>query len=892
METMLNPLPTNDRVTRLSVRGCLRRAITALLLVLPLLTLSSPAGAMNIKSLFNDLCQYYVLDNDTCAAEVLVDCLVQTNGNMDAMLKCAGNYDPKAKKFIDIYFAAKKPDYVKFIELAGPVVACQAALLPPGPPKNILCGELMQPIAKLGFSTAAQFYQAAVDKNWPKLVYLAGPGLGCKALDLVGGIPGKELLCGTVAKIIEEGVELAKKGLGAGQDALEYGAGAIMDGAEALSDLLGGGSGKPLMSEEEYYRKVVRPWLHERVLKRVAYNQQALGLSQPQMKNCIAYYPVIFYKGRCDNLSKRLHNEADAFSKVVVPAPAAHFATRIKPLVGDLGAEQYWGGVEAYKKFVNTLPMKNWHPGSFWVGTDKGIATLMLDCQKEMIQKFPVPLAPGVTDALTPSSFWNWVCYQSIGKQLSAALVAEKQRLDQQVKPKIQNAGCQVQKMNSATLYFKCGTYSAHDTCQQTFSGYRYTHCSVDKGIAEKGLAQKIAQALGAKRCSYEEKTGMGLSPAVRCTRPYKQETCKLMVAQHKSASGGTSGTHVQCLLQEDEAFMSGLKKAKALLKMLNGVTSMPVTVIESGETKTIQMALTPGCSTTWDPLALTCEKSEAFTALAQKEPKAALDACLPDLQRDGADAPCRVVPLRAFRARQPARAERLVAPLPGLKQGIVAAPGVSVTDRAVNPALSRALVPRADTAPSVPARGGITTPATDAQRKSPAAPVPANTGKLAGLARGTAAARADIVAGDALVIGNTPARWGSNIAIGPDPARGSCEFPVRYNARNNGAVASAAFGSAWRNSALPGNVTRAWAPLAPGVESTQTDIITLKPGQNVLSLALDHLNQVPETDENNNRVRIVINLTGSCGGTATMERAPAAPVKPAPRGRLNLPTR
>ena len=247
-----------------------------------------------------------------------------------------------------------------------------------------------------------------------------------------------------------------------------------MDGAEAVSDLLGSGSGKPPMSEEEYYQKVVRPWLHERVLKRVAYNQQAMGLSQSQMKNCLAYYP--FNSNRCDNLSKRLHKEADAFSKVVAPAPAAHYATRVKPLVADLGAEQYWGGVEAYKKFVDALPVKDWHPGSFWVGTDKGIATLMLECQKEMIQKFPVPLAPSVTDALTPPSFWNWVCYQSVGKQLAAALVAEKQRLDQQVKPKIQLAGCQAQKASAASLYFKCGTYAAYGSCQQAFNGYRYSH--------------------------------------------------------------------------------------------------------------------------------------------------------------------------------------------------------------------------------------------------------------------------------------------------------------------------------------------------------------------------------------------------------------------------------
>jgi hypothetical protein len=616
-----------------------RHALAAAMLALPLWICSAPAAAMDIQPLINDLCQYHVLDSDTCSAQAVIDCLVQSGGKMGAMQQCAAQYDPSAQKFIAIYGAATKPDYVRLIELAGPVVACR--LLPPGPPQSMLCGELLQPIAALGFSTAAQFYQAAVSKNWPRLLYLAGPGLGCKALDVIGGVPGNDVLCGTLARIIEEGVALAGKSLEAGKDVLEYGAGLVVDGAEALSDLLGGGKSKPRMSEQEYYQRVVRPWLHQRALMRVAHNAQAMGLAAPAMKNCLGYYPPVLYQERCDRLSKRLHAEADAVARIVATAPAAHYATQLAPLVADTTAEQYWGGVEAYRQFVNNLPMKDWHPGRFWVGTDKGIAKLMIDCQKEMIRRIPGPLAPGLTDALVPPSFWNWACYQAVGRQFSDALVVERARLHEQVRPGIQSAGCVAQKTSaeSKSLYFKCASFAAWATCQQNFHRYRYTHCSVDGVTAEKGLAQKVAQTLGSKRCTYVENVGAGLSPAVRCSRPYKHQACKTIIARHKSDSHGKVGTHVQCQLQEDADFLNGRKKVQALLEEINGAASPPVT---AGAPRLRRMT-TPPCSTTWDPLAIRCRSPDAIAAH-----QVTLPACpLFDPNRDGVDAPCLVQDLR-----------------------------------------------------------------------------------------------------------------------------------------------------------------------------------------------------------------------------------------------------
>lgn len=161
-----------------------------------------------------------------------------------------------------------------------------------------------------------------------------------------------------------------------------------------------------------------------------------------------------------------------------------------------------------------------------------------------------------------------------------------------------------------------------------------------------------------------------------------------------------------------------------------------------------------------------------------------------------------------------------------------------------------------------------------------------------------------DITSQAALVIGATPAQWGASVAVSAAQAHsvnlnnsGQCEMALRHAARNTGLGASGAFGSAWQNSAVPGSFSRTWAPLAASADSTQTDLVMLKPGQNILSLTLDHLNQVKESNENNNSFQLIVNLSGNCGAAPARASPPSIvppPVRlpePAPQ-RGSLPKR
>jgi hypothetical protein len=111
----------------------------------------------------------------------------------------------------------------------------------------------------------------------------------------------------------------------------------------------------------------------------------------------------------------------------------------------------------------------------------------------------------------------------------------------------------------------------------------------------------------------------------------------------------------------------------------------------------------------------------------------------------------------------------------------------------------------------------------------------------------------------------------------------GLCEFAVKHTARNIGLASTGGFDSVWKNSHVPGSFGRLWLPIAPGGSKEETDLIRLKPGQNLLHLALDNTNKVQESNEGNNRFRISVNVNGSCG--------PKPGIVPSPSGAGAGPT-
>lgn len=700
-------------------------------------------AAVDIQPLFKDLCDYHVLDSDTCAAKTLVDCLVKTGGHMDSLLKCAGDYDPKAKKFIDIFFAAKKPDVVKFIELAGPIVACQGAtaILPPGPPKEILCGDLLAPIVKLGAGTAAQIYQAVADKNWPKLIYLAGPGLGCEALDLVGSVPGKDLLCGTVAKVIEEAVKIAKDAAKAGKAVGEFlldtgtdivnGVGGAVEGACESIGLCDDDEGKKLMSGSQYYTYRLFPLIHDRVLARLANGQQNLGHDSASLLACMKYYQYDLYaqhpmfkqlapkvKKGCEDLGARLHKEADALVVLFAAASKPYFEVSVRPAIPAMAVKNH--GTNAVASLRKTVTAQ---------------------CVTQVRTQLPIPepSKPGTTA-------WDHVCKQ-VGDLFQSAYLAEEKKLA----AALLQTGCKKQQKSVYVDYeLVCSSYEGFAACQTAYTAK--LPCSLDTKKADTALADKILQQLGTKRCKIEDevksvpcvnKYGIqGSCPQpeknIACSRPWKVEKCKALLA---TLGAGHPNSTVHCT--DDPAGLAAFAKlegqASAIINKLNGGGWVIGTKAGLGDAKAKASAGTGSCKTTWDPLTLTCPGGENLA-----HPEISLPACAADPNQDGADAPCLVGtlmmpsapavvpggayqgPMQGAKPKPPASLPPPMSAPPALSPPPMLAPGADVT--APPPGIAPAPLPGSPgrrATPAVITPPPTLAPPTDAVPMAPAAGVP-----------------------------------------------------------------------------------------------------------------------------------------------------------------------
>jgi hypothetical protein len=139
-----------------------------------------------------------------------------------------------------------------------------------------------------------------------------------------------------------------------------------------------------------------------------------------------------------------------------------------------------------------------------------------------------------------------------------------------------------------------------------------------------------------------------------------------------------------------------------------------------------------------------------------------------------------------------------------------------------------------------------------------------------------------DITSAEQLKVGGLPVAWGGTLTVDANQAAsknknnsGLCEFQIEYSVRNIGQSASGSFRSLWTNSAVTGNWTRVWTPVAAGGVKSEKDLVPLKPGRNQLQLVLDDLHQVKESNEANNTFHVNVNVTGSCA-TATGITPPA----------------
>lgn len=227
-----------------------------------------------------------------------------------------------------------------------------------------------------------------------------------------------------------------------------------------------------------------------------------------------------------------------------------------------------------------------------------------------------------------------------------------------------------------------------------------------------------------------------------------------------------------------------------------------------------------------------------------------------------------------------------------GKPEGLVFVPPVKVCSHTFDP-----LAIACSGNPKAPAEAGVALPACAPDPNKDGADAPCYASPYSASAAPTTAKVAAALPGGApdltsaaqLVVGGKPASWGGAVAIDAAQARhradGVCYFATQHTARNVGTAGAGAFTSGWQGGATRGP-TRAWPALAANNASTQTDIVALRPGRSSLTLVLDNLNAVTESNEGNNRFKIMMNISGSC------DTAPGRATSPPAGRRLSTPSR
>lgn len=110
---------------------------------------------------------------------------------------------------------------------------------------------------------------------------------------------------------------------------------------------------------------------------------------------------------------------------------------------------------------------------------------------------------------------------------------------------------------------------------------------------------------------------------------------------------------------------------------------------------------------------------------------------------------------------------------------------------------------------------------------------------------------------------------WSGTISVDAGKAKsranGICLFPIEFSVRNQGAVSTGAFRITLTNSAAPDRLMRTISSVKGGGVQEVKELVSLKPGTNLLKLTVDEAGQVTERNESNNVYRLTVIVEGSC---------------------------
>ncbi|HZW35773.1 MAG TPA: hypothetical protein VFF01_02450, partial [Candidatus Deferrimicrobiaceae bacterium] len=558
--------------------------------------------------------------------------------------------------------------------------------------------------------------------------------------------------------------------------------------------------------------------------------------------HCVGYFDSHKASGThakewCGKMESQLAATVKALAGAAKAAPNAYFQGKVKPRLFELAIDSYRQATLSPKK----EPFKS-----------------LSQAASSDLSKILPPLGAQTTKyTVPPYTAYEWMTDRVMEKVI-AVMPWEKSFVVAPALAKLEKAGCRKDTGTGGDFVsLRCDTYDALAECKGKLDhgplgtkSSHSTHCSVNNIPANKELAAKIVKELGSKRCQVTPDGG-----SVVCTRPWKQEKCKVRIAGYKQISVG-----VACYLKEDPPYVAGKKLSRQILDTLNGVKKIGGAAGKTGKVE--GLVLVPPvkpCGTTWDPLAIACQgltQGEINASLAASGTK--LDRCPPDPNHDGADAPCEGGPLSiqdAGRAAVPA----VPVPLGGTGGGQT--PGRT----------------GASAAPVTPSRPGALPPTAGRVQAGTAAPAPMRgtspsaAGGTATFAARGAAASPEIVSGPRVTVaGRHTVAWGQALSIADTESRralnGICEVAISHEARNAGVGPSGPFSRRWVNRRNPAPFSDDYSSIPAGGSMQKTDTLPLKPGVNQLTLTLDPRNQVKEGNERNNEVSLTITVTGRCG--------------------------
>lgn len=589
-------------------RYVLRRSrLAAMTAGLCALMLAAPAARADVMDTILDLVLQSV-DPSLVDAKQLLKCAIGHGALDDKTLEVCGGGLAKAKAdgylashssartVVTVGIAASKKQWGKVIEIGGSELvvqlACTAAM-PPGPVKAVLCSSISSELAKLAKPVLSGVVAAASSSppDVLRLVSILGPGLACK----VDVIPAamREIACGALGEILAAGKELAE-GLAELAGLAVDAAGYVFDAGDKLL-----GSYHEKQTPKAYFKAYWVNTTHLGAwLKYVKGDAALTAFVNDKHSSCKEYFDDA---KPCDAMRKVFLDTVNPVAAQLDGSAAAYFELNLRT------------NLLYHYLFYRSSGGK--YPGFNWGGNA---------CH--LMEKFPLLEGDGLQSTQPRPTVWDHACKKA-QDLLLAELAQKKQALEMQL-ALLAKQGCTA----TSSSNFYCVSYEARASCLAALPTHA-GRCVVDAAKANAALAPTIAQQLG-KRCKPAQ-----AASTVQCTRPWKVDRCKSLVAGMQAQKGAPwFGTlAVACTPLSDPSFESAKLDALQIAGRLNVKAGTPPTLTVSA-TMDSGAACHPGSP---DPVAIRCAGKQALKAQLGLMPNLGVDYCPSDPDGDGADAPC-----------------------------------------------------------------------------------------------------------------------------------------------------------------------------------------------------------------------------------------------------------